>query len=100
MGNAIAKKLDVGKEHNASAGHLQLWKIWSATTKDNGSAVSMWTFDKSELAKNKSNPITDKAVAEQLLQIMKKDLSVIKESKTSNIVRYFEVRPFHFHPSV
>ena len=29
MGNAIAKKFDnVPKDHTATAGHLQLWKIW------------------------------------------------------------------------
>ncbi len=83
MGNSIAKKFDVPKEHTATAGHLQLWKIWPGKSKDgSGQPVSIWVFDKAELAKKKTisgtTPYADKAVLEQIYQIMKRDLSVIK----------------------
>ncbi|RYH30485.1 hypothetical protein EON65_04945 [archaeon] len=74
MGNSVTKKFDVPKEHTATAGHLQLWKIWPGKSKDaSGTPVSIWTFDKSELAKKKApsgvTPYTDKAVVEQIYQI-------------------------------
>jgi hypothetical protein len=96
MGNAIAKKFDVPKEHTATAGHSQYWKIWPATVKESGEEVSIWTFDKTDLTKRKSNPISDKAVLEQVFQLMRKDLTVIKESKTcSSIVQHIEVNITH-----
>lgn len=84
MGNAVAKKFDVPKEHTATAGHLQLWQIWPGKSKDaTGQLVSIWTFDKSEYAKRKTTYGTtlDKNVVEQVFQIMKKDLAVMKESQ-------------------
>ena len=75
MGNAIAKKFDnVPKDHTATAGHLQLWKIWPGTVKEAnislgtqiGDEISIWSYDKSELSKKKSNPTTDKAILEQV----------------------------------
>lgn len=92
MGNAIAKKFNVSEDHSASAGHLQLWKIRNATSKDNkGGKVSLWTFDKTELASAHSGPITDKTVQEQIFQIMKKDMTTLKDMKSSNILQMFEV---------
>lgn len=92
MGNAIAKKFDVPKEHSASAGHHQLWKIWPGKNKETGELVSIWAFDKADLTKRKINPISDKAVLEQIFQVMKKDFAIIKESTVcSSIIRYIEV---------
>jgi len=56
-----------------------------------GSLVSIWAFDKSEYTKRKA--VSDKAVVEQLFQIMKRDFAVIKDSKVcSNIIQIIEVR--------
>jgi len=52
--------------------------------------VSIWAFDKSEFAKRKA--ISDKAVVEQLFQIMKRDFAVIKDCKVcSSIIQIIEV---------
>ena len=92
MGNAIAKKFDVPKEHTASAGHHQLWKIWPGKNKETGEQVSIWAFDKADLSKRKNNPVTDKTVLEQIFQIMRKDFMLIKDSTIcTSIVRYLEV---------
>ena len=43
--------------------------------------VSIWVFDKNELNdKKKKTPVSDKAMIEQLFQIMKKDFSALKEA--------------------
>lgn len=90
MGNSVTKKFDVPKENTATAGHLQLWKIWPGKSKDGGQSVSIWVFDKAELAKRKSplgaSPFADKAIVEQTYQIMKKDMGVIKDMHPSNSV--------------
>lgn len=57
--------------------------------------MTIWGFDKTELMKRKSNPITDKAFIEQIYQIMLKDMVLLKEiAATSggggNIVQFFE----------
>eukprot|EP00981_Chlorochromonas_danica_P003586 scaffold662_cov281-Ochromonas_danica.AAC.1 len=88
MGNSVTKKFDVPKEHTATAGHLQLWKIWPGKSKDSsGQAVSIWVFDKAELPKRKTTtgttPYTDKVVVEQIYQIMRKDMMTIKEMHPS-----------------
>ena len=90
MGNSIAKKFDIPKDHTASAGHCQLWKIWPATSKQSGKEVSVWVFDKADLAKRKV-PITDKTVLEQLHQIMRKDLLAMRDLACSNIMLSQEV---------
>lgn len=108
MGNSIQKKFDVPKEHTASAGHLRLWKIWPGKAKDNtgpnaGQLVSIWTFDKNELLKkkDKNDKALDKNVVEQLYQIMKKDLAVIKESQGSpNLISSIEVRKYYYLYSI
>ena len=102
MGNAIEKKYDVPKDYTATAGHLQLWKIWPGKSKDaSGKLVSIWAFDKTELlsgSKGKDGKISlnniqaDKAVVEQIYQIMKKDLAVMKDSQAcSSLISTFEV---------
>lgn len=97
MGNAIAKKFNLPKEHTATAGHVCNWKIWPGKSKDNaGQLVSIWAFDKSDLTKRKLNPVADKAIVEQVFQIMKRDFTVIKDSKAcSNIVQILEVRRYY-----
>lgn len=107
MGNAIEKKYDAPKEHTATAGHLQLWKIWPGKSKDaSGKLVSIWAFDKSEIlagSKGKdgkpmlNNIQADKAVVEQIYQVMKKDLAVMKDSQAcSSLISTIEVRT-HAH---
>ena len=100
MGNSIQKKFDVPKDHTASAGHLRLWKIWPGKAKEGsgnsaGQSVSIWTFDKNELLKkkDKNDKGLDKNVVEQIYQIMKKDLTVIKESQgCPHLISSIEVR--------
>lgn len=95
MGNAIQKKFDVPKEHTATAGHMQLWKIWPGKNKETGQLTSIWAFDKNELSKKRGpsgNSLYDKAMIEQIYQIMKKDLTVIKESQNCpNLISSLEV---------
>lgn len=92
MGNSITKKFDVPKDHCATAGHHQFWKIWHGKSKETGEHVSIWAFDKADLSKRKVNPITDKAVLEQIFQVMKRDFTAIKDaSSCASVVRYIEV---------
>jgi hypothetical protein len=91
MGNAITKKVDLGKEFEATAGFDQLWQIWSGRNKEDGSEVSIWTFDKVELGKRQQAPITDKSVQEQLYMIMKKDFQAMREIESANFIRVLEV---------
>ena len=67
-----------------------------------GKELSIWAFDKNELAKRKvaTSTVTtttiDKAVVEQIYQIMKKDMSLLREISaisggTSNIVVFSQV---------
>lgn len=92
MGNAIAKKFNLPKEHTGTAGHVHNWKIWPGKSKDSGQLVSIWAFDKADLNKRKLNPVADKSIVEQVFQIMKRDFSVMKDSKAcSNIVQIIEV---------
>lgn len=91
MGNSIAKKFDVPKDYTASAGNSQLWKIWPAVSKQTGKKVSVWVFDKAELSKKKTSPITDKAQLDQIHQIMRKDMLAMKDMSCSNIVQVLEV---------
>lgn len=105
MGNAsasaIVKKYDgVPKEHTASAGHLLQWKIWPGVCKDSnvnlniqqGDKVSVWSYDKNDAMKRKNSPITDKTIAEQMFQIMKKDYTTIKDAVAcQQIVQLIEV---------
>lgn len=97
MGNAIAKKFNLPTQHTATAGHVNNWKIWPGKSKDGGQLVSIWAFDKTDLTKRKLNPVADKAIVEQVFQIMKRDFGVIKESKAcSNIIQIIEVRGVFF----
>jgi hypothetical protein len=34
MGNAIAKRFDLPKEHTATAGHVNNWRIWPGELSD------------------------------------------------------------------
>lgn len=94
MGNAIAKKFDVPKEHTATAGHCDLWKIYPGVKKGSNPAeeVSVWTLQKEDLAKRKPAPIQDKALAEQVFQIMRRDMLALKEADCGNIIKVYEVR--------
>ena len=67
-----------------------------------GAEVSIWVFDKTELMKRKTNPITDKAIVEQIYQIMRKDMKLLREITSSNgnggsITQYLEVLYIIFH---
>ncbi len=54
--------------------------------------MSIWAFDKMDLTKRKHNPVADKTIVEQVFQIMKRDFTVIKDSKAcSNIIQIIEV---------
>jgi hypothetical protein len=90
MGNAIAKSYDVPKDYNATAGHCSLYKIWHGKKKGSSEDVSVWTFDKSDLSKRKS-PVNDKAVQEQVLQLMRKDITCLKECNCEGIIQIIEV---------
>lgn len=101
MGNSVTKKYDVPKEHTATAGHQSLWKIWPGKAKDGGQNVSIWAFDKAELAKKKgplgTTPYADKAVLEQVFQIMRKDMTVTKEMHPStSVLNLIEVSIYLF----
>lgn len=130
MGNEVSKKYNLSEEHNATAGHCQLWKIYpgyvsktwfgsyssyiyvppssaliahpfivtdvqvmnkdKVTTTD----ISVWIFTRDGLAKREPVPITDKSTQEQLMQIMKKDMSCMKEKDMQHhgIIKIFEVK--------
>ena len=97
MGNEVSKKYNLSEEHNATAGHCQLWKIYpghvvhkdKVTTTD----ISVWMFLRDGLAKRTPVAITDKSAQEQLMQIMKKDMSLMKEKDMQHqgIVKVLEV---------
>ena len=95
MGNsAISRKVqDLPKEPTATAGHLQLWKIWPGVRKDTGEECSVWAFDKADLSKKgrHGGEITDKAVQEQLFQIMVRDMKSMKECECGGLVKVIEI---------
>jgi hypothetical protein len=97
MGNEISKKYNLKEEHNATAGFNGLWKIYPGhvTNKDKVTTtdISVWIFMRDGLAKREPVPITDKSAQEQLMQIMKKDMSAMKEKEMQHrgIVRVLEV---------
>lgn len=98
MGNEVSKKYNLSEEYNATAGHCQLWKIYpghvmnkdKVTTTD----ISVWLFMRDGLSKRQPVPITDKSTQEQLMQIMKKDMSCMKEKDMQHhgIVKVLEVK--------
>ena len=95
MGNsAISKRVEgLPKEPTASAGHLGMWKIYPGTRKDDGAECSVWAFDKADLAK-KDRPggaVADKAVQEQIFEIMKRDMKSMKECECSGVVKVHDV---------
>jgi hypothetical protein len=91
MGGEVSKKYDVPDTPNASAGHCQLWKIYPVTNKATGEEVSLWTLSKDDLGKRKPIPIADKTLQEQIFQIMKKDLTTLKDLNHGSIIRVVEV---------
>jgi hypothetical protein len=84
--------------YSATAGHNQLWHIYHGKTKQTGQEVSVWVFDKSYLTKKNSAPI-DKAVQEQILQIMRKDFNAMKDSSSENVISVLEVSSGHDNDS-
>eukprot|EP01041_Mallomonas_annulata_P000553 gene553-1062_t len=90
MGNEIAKKYDFPQVHNATAGHRQLWKIYPGVTKETREEVSLWILQKDDLGKRKS-PLVDKPTLEQLFQILRKDISIMKDISHCGIIRIYEV---------
>ena len=97
MGNALEKKYDIPKAHNATAGLCQLFKIYHGTSKETNKEVSVWNLSKDDLAKRKP-AITDKAILEQLYTIMRKDLASMKDydADTIGIVKILEVNATFF----
>lgn len=91
MGNTITKSYDLPKDFSATAGHCCLYKIWQGRKKETAEEVSVWTFEKSDLSKRKSNPVNDKALQEQVLQLMRKDLACLKECNCEGIIQIIEV---------
>ena len=96
MGNAVTKNFDVPKDYSATAGHCSLYKIWQGKKKETLEEVSVWTFDKSDLMKRKVNPVNDKAHQEQILNLMRKDLTCLKECNCEGIIQIIEVIKFNF----
>lgn len=96
MGNAIAKKFDTPKDYSATAGHCGLYKIWHGKKKETSEDISIWTFDKSDLAKRKTGPVNDKALQEQVLQLMRKDLTCLKDCNCEGIIQIIEVNKLFF----
>ena len=94
MGNAIAKKFDSPKDFSATAGHCGLYKIWQGKKQDTSEEISVWTFDKSDLAKRKPNPLNDKALQEQVLQLIRRDFTCLKECNCGGIIQIIEVISF------
>jgi hypothetical protein len=94
MGNEITKKYELPPEHNATAGLLQLWKIYPGVklTKDMVKKdISVWIMSRDALAKRDPFPITEKNVLEQIFQILRKDLMTMKEMNHGGIVKIIEV---------
>ena len=90
MGTNVQTRFDIPQEHIATAGHSQLWKIWPGKNKETGQFVSIWVFDKNEF---KNDGLYDDVMIEEIYQIMKNDLNVIKESQScSNLISAVEVR--------
>jgi hypothetical protein len=46
MGNAINKNFDISKDHSATAGHQQLWKVYDGVKRGTNEPVSVWTMQK------------------------------------------------------
>ena len=98
MGNSlITKNFDLSKEHSANAGHLGLWKIYSGFKKGTAeNELSIWTMQKDELSKKKPVPVTDKALGEQLFQIMRRDMITLSELNCEGFLKVVEVGSSQF----
>jgi hypothetical protein len=92
MGNEIARKFHVPQHHSATGGHCSLYKIWHGKKKESPDDVSVWVFDRSELVKRKSNPVNDKTLQEQIIQLMKKDIASLKECNSCGVIQIIEVQ--------
>ena len=94
MGASLATKFDIGRDHSATAGHCGLWKVWHGRRKGaapESDEISIWAFSRDDVVKLKRNPVTDKTVQEQVVQLMRKDMLALKECSIEGIVEVTEV---------
>ena len=103
MGNALAKKFDIGKDYGATGKNTPILLLPSpspylvsclhhvAGSAPDDEEISIWTFSRDDLAKLKRNPVTDKTVQEQISQLMRKDLIALKDCTIDGIIEVTEV---------
>ncbi|CAM9499839.1 unnamed protein product, partial [Phaeothamnion confervicola] len=86
MGNEIAKKYAMQEEVFATGGHACLWRIYSATNKETGEQVSVFVFRKEEQMRD-----LEKALREQVLQILRREIQTLKLFKHPGVLRLVEI---------
>ena len=87
MGSELSKRYDVAEEATGTAGLCGLWRLYPAVSKSNKEPVTVWTFDKKLDTKDLGG---DKALKEQISQIMLRDLKTLKTMKHPSIVQVWE----------
>ena len=85
MGNSLAKRYNLSPSHVASAGHLNLWKIYSGDRA--GREVSVWVFERESLQALGM----DRSQEELILRIMRADLLAMSSCECEGLIRALEV---------
>ncbi|MCQ2817137.1 MAG: protein kinase, partial [archaeon] len=83
MGSQFSSKYNIEKEPFLTAGHLKLWKIYRAISKENGEKVCLFSFDKSQI---KSYSKSEKEIILELLRNEAKNLIKYKHPNILSIV--------------
>ena len=93
MGNDIGKKYNIPKDHSATAGLCQLWKLFPVTPKEGLATdeLTLWLIQKDDLSTRQVNPITDKTTLERVFQVMRKDIAASKDMDHNGLVKVIDV---------
>lgn len=85
MGNSLARKYNLSPSHVATAGHLNLWKIYSGDR--GGKEISVWVFERESL----QTLGMGRSQEELILRIMRADLLAMTAVECEGLIRATEV---------
>lgn len=92
MGNEIGKKYTIPETHTGTAGHCQLYKLFPVSPKEGRrEELTLWLMQKDDLVNRPVGAITDKTTLERLYQVMRKDISLLKDMNHNGIVKIIDV---------
>ena len=85
MGNSLARKYNLSPHHSATAGHLNLWRIYNGERA--GREVSIWVFERDSLQALG----IDRNQEELLVRIMRTDVQAMSSYECEGLIRAVEV---------